>query len=326
MALHDLSAWRHEHAFDAGNRAGESRTWIVVAITAVTMVAEIAGGWITGSMALLADGWHMGTHVAALALAGIAYALARRWSDDSRFAFGTWKIEVLGAFSSALVLAIVALAMAVESVVRLVNPHEIAFGPALAVAAVGLVVNVASALVLAGHDHGHDPDHDHDHDHGHGHGHGHPGHHDLNLRGAYLHVLADAFTSVLAIAALAAGMWAGWAWLDPVMGIVGAVVIAWWSKGLLVESARVLLDREMDSPVAAQVRSAIQTDGDAEIADLHLWRVGRARYACIVTVVAREPLTPDEYRGRLAGIATLAHVSIEVNRCPHDKCGEAGGR
>lgn len=315
MALHDLSAWRHEHAFDTGNRAAETRTWIVVAITAVTMVAEIAGGWITGSMALLADGWHMGTHVAALAMAGIAYALARRWSRDSRFAFGTWKIEVLGAFSSALVLAIVALAMLVESVIRLVNPHEIAFGTALAVAVVGLLVNVASAIVLAGHDHGHD--HDHDHDHG---GHAHGGHHDLNLRGAYLHVLADAFTSVLAIAALAAGMVAGWAWLDPAMGIVGAVVIAWWSKGLLVQSSRVLLDREMDSPVAGAVKLAIESDGDAEIADLHLWRVGRDRYACIVSVVARTPLTPDDYRGRLAGIATLAHVSIEVNRCPHDRC------
>ena len=317
MALHDLSAWRHEHAFDTGNRAAETRTWIVVAITAVTMVAEIAGGWITGSMALLADGWHMGTHVAALAMTGIAYALARRWSRDSRFAFGTWKIEVLGAFSSALVLAIVALVMLVESVIRLVNPHEIAFGTALAVAVVGLLVNVASAIVLAGHDHGHDHDHDHDHDHG---GHAHGGHHDLNLRGAYLHVLADAFTSVLAIAALAAGMVAGWAWLDPAMGIVGAVVIAWWSRGLLVQSSRVLLDREMDSPVAGAVKLAIESDGDAEIADLHLWRVGRDRYACIVSVVARTPLTPDDYRGRLAGIATLAHVSIEVNRCPHDRC------
>jgi cation diffusion facilitator family transporter len=314
MAVHDLTAWRHDHAFDAGNRAGESRTWIVVAITAVTMVAEIVGGWLTGSMALLADGWHMGTHVAALAMAGIAYSLARRWARDERFAFGTWKIEVLGAFSSALVLAIVALAMAVESVIRLVTPQPIAFGMALAVAVIGLLVNVASALVLAGH--GHDHDHDHDHDHGHHHGHD----HDLNLRAAYVHVLADAFTSVLAIVALAAGLWAGWGWLDPVMGLVGAAVIAWWSKGLLVQSARVLLDREMDSPVAARVREAVQSDGDAEIADLHVWRVGRARYACIVAVVAKDPLTPDDYRSRLAGLPELAHVSIEVNRCPHHRC------
>ena len=319
MALHDLSAWRHEHAFDAGNRAGEARTWVVVAITAVTMVAEIVGGWITGSMALLADGWHMGTHVAALAIAGIAYAMARRWSRDERFAFGTWKIEVLGAFSSALVLGVVAIAMVVESLLRLANPHAISFGAALVVAIVGLVVNIVSAFVLAGHDHGHDHGDDHDHDDGHDHDH-HHGHGDLNLRAAYLHVLADAFTSVLAILALAAGMTLGWAWLDPVMGIVGAGVIAWWSKGLIIESARVLLDREMDSPVASQVRLAIESDGDTEIADLHVWRVGRARYACIVTVVAKEPLTPDGYRERLVGIPTLAHVSVEVNRCPHVRC------
>lgn len=324
MAIHDLSAWRHEHAFDAGNRAGEARTWLVVAITAVTMVAEIVGGWLTGSMALLADGWHMGTHVAALAMAGIAYALARRWSRDERFAFGTWKIEVLGAFSSALVLALVALAMAVESAIRLVNPRPIEYGLALAVAVVGLVVNVVSAFVLSGHGHGAGGGHAHDHGHDHGHDehdhHDHHGHHDLNLRAAYVHVLTDAFTSVLAIVALAAGMLAGWAWLDPVMGLVGAGVIAWWARGLIAQSALVLLDREMDSPVASQVRAAIESDGDAEIADLHVWRVGRARHACIVTIVARSPLTPDGYRGRLAGIATLAHVSIEVNRCPHERC------
>jgi cation diffusion facilitator family transporter len=336
MALHDLTAWRHEHDFDPGHRGAEWRTWAVVAITAVTMLAEIVGGWLTGSMALLADGWHMGTHVAALALAGVAYALARRWSRDARFTFGTWKIEVLGAFSSALVLGIVAIAMAVESTLRLLSPQPIAFGAALAVAFIGLVVNVVSALVLSGaeHDHGHDHDHGHapglhahDHDHAHAHGHA-PGPHahdhahqgDLNLRAAYLHVLADALTSVLAIVALAAGMLAGWSWLDPAMGIVGSGVIAWWSKGLIVQSARVLLDREMDAPVTAQVRSAIEGDGDAEIADLHVWRVGRARYACIVTIVAREPLTPDGYRERLAGIAALAHVSVEVNRCPHLRC------
>jgi cation diffusion facilitator family transporter len=317
MSLHDLTAWRHEHAFDAGNRAGESRTWIVVAITAVTMVAEIVGGWITGSMALLADGWHMGTHVAALAMAGIAYALARRWSRDERFAFGTWKIEVLGAFSSALVLAIVAAAMVVESVFRLVSPQPIAFGSALAVAVVGLLVNVVSAFVLSGHDHDHGH-HDAHHDHARGHG---QEHHDLNMRAAYMHVLADAFTSVLAIAALAAGMMAGWTWLDAVMGIVGSAVIAWWAKGLISQSARVLLDREMDSPVASQVKLAVESDGDAEIADLHVWRVGRASYACIVAIVAREPLTPDGYRQRLAGIRELAHVSVEVNRCPHERCG-----
>ena len=321
MAIHNLSGFRHEHAFDAGNRAGELRTWIVVVITAITMVAEIVGGWITGSMALLADGWHMSTHVVALSIAGTAYWLARRWSRDTRYAFGTWKIEVLGAFSSALLLGVVAIAMAIESIHRLVDPAAISFGPALIVAVVGLLVNLASAWVLnMPGEKPHHHEHPHDgHDHHHHHHHHHHGH-DLNLRSAYVHVLADAFTSVLAIAALAAGMWAGWVWLDPVMGLVGGGVIAWWSKGLLADSARVLLDREMDAPIVRQIRNAIETDGDAEIADLHVWRVGRASHAAVICLVAREPLTPTQYRARLASIPTLAHVSVEVNRCAHHDC------
>src|SRR5512132_2272434 len=253
MAIHDLSQWQHPHAFHSGNRAGERRMWIVVAITAATMVTEIVAGMITGSMALLADGWHMATHVVALSIAGFAYLLARRWSRDERFAFGTWKIEVLGAFTSALLLGVVALAMVWESVHRLLRPESINFLPALVVAVVGLVVNLVSALVLEGQGHTHSPPghehHDHAHDHDHGHSHASHGHDDLNLRSAYMHVLADAFTSVLAIVALAAGLWGGWQWLDPAMGIVGAGVIAWWARGLLSESARVLIDREMDAPV-----------------------------------------------------------------------------
>ena len=314
MAIHDLSSWHHDHAYDPGNRAAERRTWIVVFITAVTMVAEIVAGILTGSMALLADGWHMATHVVALSIAGIAYLLARRWSRDERFAFGTWKIEVLGAFASALLLGVVALAMIVESVARLVDPAPINFVPALVVAAIGLAVNLASAMVLAvGPEEHHDHHHENLHDH-----HGH--HHDLNLRSAYVHVLADAFTSVLAIAALAAGLWLGWGWLDPVMGIVGAGVIGWWSKGLLGDSARVLLDREMDAPLVARIRKAIESDGDAEIADLHVWRVGRASHAAVLCVVAHQPLTPAAYRERLAGIPSLMHVSVEVNRCAHQDC------
>jgi cation diffusion facilitator family transporter len=328
MAIHDLSGWQHSHAYDPGNRGAERRTWMVVGITAVTMVVEIVAGFITGSMALLADGWHMSTHVVALSIAGVAYRLARRWSRDDRFAFGTWTIEVLGAFSSALLLGVVAVAMVVESIVRLVNPEPISFLPALWVAGIGLVVNLASALVL-GHDHGHDQrgrhdhhDHDHGHDHRHDHGHDHaPRHHeDLNLKSAYVHVVADAFTSVLAIAALAAGLWLGWSWMDPVMGLVGAGVILWWAKGLIADSARVLLDREMDAPVVQQIRRAIESDGDAEIADLHVWRVGRASHAAVVTVVAEKPLAPDTYRSRLAAISSLMHVSVEVNRCPHGDC------
>ena len=344
MAIHDLSGWQHSHSFDPGNRAGERGTWVVVGITAATMVAEIVAGIITGSMALLADGWHMATHVVALSIAGLAYALARRWSGDHRFAFGTWKIEVLGAFTSALLLGVVALAMVWESCARLVHPEPIQYTAALVVAVIGLLVNLASAAVLHGpsasahehgahgdaHDHGHHAHHDHDHSHVHAHdaahGHGrehapHVAHHDLNLKSAYLHVMADAFTSVLAIAALAAGLWGGWRWLDPAMGIVGAIVIAWWSRGLLTDSARVLLDREMDSPIVARIRAAVQTDGDAEIADLHVWRVGRASYAAVMCIVAEHPLTPAAYRERVAGIESLAHVSVEVNRCgAHSRC------
>jgi cation diffusion facilitator family transporter len=331
MAIHDLSGWRHSHAFDPGNPAGERRTWFVVALTAITMVAEIVAGLFTGSMALLADGWHMATHVVALSISGIAYVLARRWSGDERFAFGTWKIEVLGAFTSALLLLVVAFAMAFESAHRLLRPEPIQFGIALGVAVVGLIVNLASAWMLHGHSadshhrpaahpaHDHDHPHDHDHHH-HGHDHHGHGHHDLNLSSAYAHVLTDAITSVLAIVALAAGLWAGWAWMDPAMGIVGAVVIAWWAKGLIGDSSRVLLDREMDAPVVQQVRDAIQSDGDAEIADLHVWRVGRASYAAVVSVVAHRPLSPDAYRERVSGIVSLAHVSVEVNRCAHNDC------
>ena len=319
-SLHDLSGFRHSHSFDAGNRAGERRTWMVVAITAVTMVAEIVAGWLTGSMALTADGWHMATHVVALSIAGLSYLLARRWASDERFAFGTWKIEVLGSFASALLLGVVALGMVVESGARLYSPQPIQYLPALIVAVIGLFVNLVSAWLLeVADDHAHHHGHDHGHDHGHAHGHG-GAHHDLNLRSAYWHVVADAFTSVLAIVALLAGYWAGWAWMDPVMGIVGATVIAWWVKGLMGESARVLLDREMDAPVVAKVRSAIESDGDAQIADLHIWRVGRAKHAAVISVVAREPFSPGDYRNRLAGIPSLAHVSVEVNRCPHDHC------
>jgi cation diffusion facilitator family transporter len=332
MAIHDLSAFRHNHAFDPGNSAGERRTWIVVAITAVTMVAEIAAGWMTGSMALLADGWHMATHVVALSISGMAYFLARRWAGDERFAFGTWKIEVLGAFTSALLLGVVAAAMVFESSLRLFRPEEIRFAPALVVAVIGLVVNLACAIVLMGpsgaktHD-GHDHHHDHDPHHGHGHHHSHGHDHaDINLKSAYVHVVTDAFTSVLAIAALSGGLWMGWGWLDPAMGIVGAGVIAWWAKGLIADSARVLLDREMDSPVVDEIRRAIQSDGDAEIADLHVWRVGRSSQAAVLTVVAREPLTPELYRARLASIASLAHVSVEVNRCPHGDCPDSRGQ
>jgi cation diffusion facilitator family transporter len=337
--------------FDSGNRRGEARTRVVLAVTLITMVAEIIGGWWTGSMALLADGWHMGTHSLALGVAAVAYALARRHARDGRYAFGTWKIEVLGGFASALVLAIVAAGITLESALRLWRAEPIAAGPALWVAVIGLAVNLVSAWLL----HGADDGHDHGHTHGHGpsradvhalaetpghahahageHDHDHPDHaqphahadrahastdggHDLNLRAAYVHVLADALTSVLAIAALSGALWLGWWWLDPLVGVLGAVVIGLWSIGLLRQTAAVLLDREMDHPLTAQIRAAIESDGDARVADLHLWRVGRQHYAAIVSIVADAPLAPADYRARLAGYAALAHLSLEVNRCP----------
>src|SRR5258706_8499388 len=272
MAIHDLSGWRHSHAFDPGNRKGERRTWIVVGITAVTMVVEIVAGLVTGSMALTADGGHMATHVFALSIAGAAYLLARRWAGDERFAFGTWKIEVLASFASALLLGVVAFAMAIESVRRLVSPEAIQYTPALVVAIVGLLVNLISAWVLAGfgsHESAHhDPHHHDDHHHDDSH---HHSHHDLNLRSAYAHVLADAFTSVLAIGALLAGLWAGWGWMDPLMGVVGGAVIGWWAKGLIAGAARGLLYREMDAPIVHEVRHALENDPDPEIASLAAW-------------------------------------------------------
>jgi cation diffusion facilitator family transporter len=340
MADHDLSAWQHDHAFDSGNRSGEARTRVVLAITLITMVAEIFGGWWTGSMALLADGWHMGTHALALGVAAVAYALARSHAGDSRYAFGTWKIEVLGGFASALVLAMVAVGIAFESALRLWRAEPIEAGTALWVAVIGLVVNLLSAWLLhgadghagEGHGHGHGHSHDH-HDHAphDAHGHDHASHHahgeaavsaqsasgqDLNLRAAYVHVLADAFTSVLAIAALCAALWLGWWWLDPLVGVLGAVVIGVWATGLLRQTAAVLLDREMDHPLTVQIRQAIESDADARVADLHVWRVGRKHHAAIVCVVAAEPLSPSDYRARLAGYTSLVHVSVEVNRRP----------
>ena len=351
---HDLSPWQHSHVFDSGNRRGEARTRVVLAVTLITMLAEIAGGWWTGSMALLADGWHMGTHALALGVAAAAYALARRYARDGRYAFGTWKIEVLGGFASALVLAMVAAGIALESALRLWRAEPIEAVTALWVAVIGLAVNLVSAWLLHGADDGHDHSHGRSHaeahahgpshsdthpapagghehahhdDHDHAPGHGHrasaaaDGGHDLNLRAAYVHVLADALTSVLAIAALSGALWLGWWWLDPLVGVLGAVVIGVWSIGLLRQTAAVLLDREMDHPLTAQIRTAIESDGDARVADLHLWRVGRQHYAVIASIVADAPLAPADYRARLAGYTALAHLSLEVNRCPRaDEC------
>lgn len=305
----DLSDWTHSHVFDAGNQAGERGTRAVMWITAVMMVVEILAGWWFNSMALLADGWHMSSHAVAIGLSAFAYAAARRYAHDPRFAFGTWKIEVLGGFASAIFLLGVAAMMVFGSVERIFSPQPIHFKEAIIVATLGLVVNIVCAIILGGAHHHH---HDDDHHHGHH-------HHDLNLKSAYLHVIADAATSVLAIIALAGGWIYGWSWLDPVMGIVGAVLVAIWAKNLLRETGKVLLDREMDHPVVEEIREVIETGPGMEttrIADLHVWRVGKGSYSCALSVVTRDPdLTPERVREKLAQHEEIAHTTIEINYC-----------
>lgn len=312
MHTHDLAEWRHDHVFDSGNAAGERSTRVVMWITAAMMIVEIAAGWFYNSMALLADGLHMSSHAVAIGLSAFAYAAARRHARDPRYAFGTWKIEVLGGFASAVFLLVIVALMVWGSVERLLRPEPIHYPEALAIAVLGLLVNLGCALILGNAHH-------HDHDHGHHAGHGHDHHHDLNLKSAYLHVVADAATSVAAIAALAGGWWLGWAWLDPVMGILGAVVVAVWAKGLIAETAKVLLDREMDHPVVDEIREVIAERGAAGetlIADLHVWRVGRATHACALSLVTHDAgLTPRQVREWLAVHEEIVHVTVEINRC-----------
>ncbi|MCE9605320.1 MAG: CDF family Co(II)/Ni(II) efflux transporter DmeF [Planctomycetia bacterium] len=316
MPIDDITPWQHEHKFHEGNPAGERNTWRVVGLTAAMMVVEIVCGTVFHSMALLADGWHMATHVAALGIAALAYWFARRCIGDTRFAFGPWKIEVLGGFSSALALGMVAVYMTIESLERLWSPVEIQYTEALIVTAIGLAVNIASALLLAdhGHDHGHTHDADGksktcDHDHTHKPLHKHD---DLNLRAAYVHVIADALTSVLAIAALLGGKFFGWQRLDPIIGIVGAAIVGVWAVGLVREASRVLLDREMDHPLVDEIRATLEADGDTRVTDLHVWRVGPNQFSCAAAIVARNPKTPDEYRVLLKRHTALTHATLEV--------------
>jgi cation diffusion facilitator family transporter len=307
----------HGHAFDSGNPAAERGTRLVMWLTLATMVVEITAGWWFNSMALLADGWHMGTHALAIGLTALAYAAARRLAADPRFAFGTWKIEVLAGYTSALILLGVAALMVWESVARLLDPQPIRYAEALAVAALGLAVNLVSAWLLGGHAHHHGHDHEHDHGHGHHH-HAHGDHQDLNLRAAYVHVLTDAATSVLAMLALAGGWLWGWGWLDPAMGIVGAVLVAWWARGLIADTAKVLLDREMDHPVVAEIREVIaehQAAHGLRPTDLHVWRVGRGAWACALTLATTDAtLTAEAVRQWLSVHEEIVHVTVELQR------------
>lgn len=313
MPTQDLSPWIHEHVFDSGNHAAERGTRAVMWITAAMMIVEIFAGWWFNSMALLADGWHMSSHALAIGLTAFAYAAARRYACDPRFAFGTWKIEVLAGFASAIFLLGIAALMVFGSVERILSPQPIRYQEAIIVAVIGLIVNIVCAVILGG---AHDHHHDHEHDAGHHHGHAH--HHDLNLRSAYVHVIADAATSVLAIIALAGGWIYGWSWLDPVMGIVGALLVAIWAKNLIAETGKVLLDREMDHPIVAEIREVVETGPDAgniRITDLHVWRVGKQTYSCALSVVTHDAsLTAQRIREQLARHEEIAHSTIEIHQ------------
>ncbi|HWE47914.1 MAG TPA: CDF family Co(II)/Ni(II) efflux transporter DmeF [Caulobacteraceae bacterium] len=328
MSAQSIDAFRHEHVFlGAQHDRNARKTWWVIGICGAMMAAEIGGGTLFHSMALVADGLHMSTHAGALLIAAVAYSYARRHARDERFTFGVGKLGDLGAFSSALVLALIAALIAFECVQRLLHPVRIAFNEAIPIAALGLAVNLTTAWLLRDdhdhahghgdhhgpadtHDHAHDHDHDHDHDHAHGH---HDHHRDLNLRAAYVHVLADAAVSVLAVIGLVAGRQLGWTFMDPVMGIVGALVIANWSFGLLRAAGAVLLDMNPDARLADRLRHAVEVEGDA-VADLHLWRLGPGHLGAIVAVATASGRDAAFYRARLAKFADLSHVTVEVTR------------
>jgi len=270
------------------------------------MLIEIIAGWIYNSMALFADGWHMSTHATALSISLIAYILARKHANDKRFAFGTWKIEILGAYTSAILLGIVGLFVLGVSIERIFKPMEIIYDYALMVAVVGLIVNVVSALILQ-YDHNHHHHNDQEHHH----------HHekDLNLQSAYIHVIADALTSVFAILALLGAKYYHWNWLDPFVGIIGSFLIFRWTFMLIKDTSGILLDREMDSPIIKKISEIIESDGDSKISDLHFWRVAQNKYACILSIVAKNPCSIITYKNKLKGIDELVHITVEINYC-----------
>lgn len=299
--------WQHSHIFDEGNPLAERNTRWAVLLTVVMMVAEITGGWLFNSMALLADGWHMSSHAFALGLSVLAYSAARKYANDRRFNFGTWKIEILGGYTSALFLVVIALMMSYHSVERLISPNEIHYDQAISVAVIGLIVNLICAWLLkdGSHHHHHHEHHDHHHHHE---------HEDLNLRSAYIHVITDAATSVLAIFALLGGKFWQANWLDPVMGIVGAIVVGIWAYGLLRDTSRVLLDAEMDAPVVAEIKEVIELSPvKADICDLHVWRVGKGKYACIVSLLTEDNVLADYFKQQLSIHDELVHITVEIN-------------
>lgn len=308
MHQHTIERWQQNHDFVIQNKRGERRTLYVLILTAITMLAEIIAGTAFGSMALLADGWHMATHVAAFLITLFAYHYAHKNADNPAFAFGTGKVSVLGGFSSAVALGVVAMMMVLESGERLINPQTIQLDAAITVAFIGLAVNLISAILLKDHHH------HHDHDHGDHH------HHDHNLKAAYMHVLADALTSVLAIVALFAAKLAGLTWLDPVMGFVGAAIITIWAVGLIRETSPILLDGSIDQQYSDAIRQQIESDADNRIADFHIWHLSPQHYAAIITIVTSEPQATEHYKSLLAEFERLSHITIEVHRCEDKHC------
>jgi cation diffusion facilitator family transporter len=309
MQTRNQPSYSHNRVFDEGRHAAERGTRAVMWITIAMMVVEVISGWWFNSMALLADGWHMSSHAVAIGLSSFAYAAARHYALDSRFTFGTWKIEVLSGFTSAIFLLGIAVMMVISSVERIFSPQPIHYLEAMIVAAIGLAVNVVCAIILGrAHDHHHHHDHEH---------HDHPHHHDLNLKSAYLHVIADAATSVLAIIALAGGWIYGWSWLDPAIGIVGAVLVVIWSKNLIIATGTVLLDREMDHPVVDKIRKVIESGpatANTLITDLHVWRVGTRAYSCALSVDTNDKtLTPRRVHKQLAQHEEIVHATIEIH-------------
>jgi cation diffusion facilitator family transporter len=310
MHTHSIEPWRHGHVFlGSKHDRHEKRTWLVIALTAAMMVAEIVGGTLFGSMAVVADGWHMSTHAGALTIAALAYRFARRHAHDARFSFGTGKVGELAAFSSAVILALIAAAIGYEALMRLAAPVKIDFEQATWLAVIGLGVNLVSAWALFDEDHHRHAHDDDEHEHHHHHA------HDSNIRAAYVHVLADAMTSVLAIVALLAGRFFGWVFMDPLMALIGVGVILSWSVGLLRASGAVLLDMVPDRHLAGRIRKRLEVDGD-RVSDLHLWRLGPGHIGVIAAVVSDRPQAPSFYKARLDGIAVLSHITVEVHRCP----------
>ncbi len=336
MVAHDVAAHAHHVPEEEFHRGGERRTILVVILAAIMMAGELVFGHLTGSTALTADGWHMGTHVGALGLTLVAYWYARTRANRGEFSFGTGKVYALAGFTSGVVLAIVAVLLAVEGIEKLVSPEPVAYGEALFVAILGLVVNAASALVL-GHQHsygdGHGHDHGHDHDHAHTHapesaavgmGASEAGTLDFNLRAAYIHILADALTSLLAIAALALGKWAGLHFLDPAMGVIAGVVIVLWAISLCRAASRQLLDVSSSPKEEIAVRAKLEAVDDVRVADLHVWDLGRGRRSCIVSLVTSEPRDVEYYRAQVLATLPVQHLTIEVHRC-ETNCGPPPG-